>query len=176
MLNNNVIANLFQNARLECVTATASNHYPLLLVCVPTITHSKPSRRFKFENAWLLYLILITSSSKNGMVMVLIILLKSWTDALRIFQIGVKKIVIKSVHKSKFVAGNWIKLESRYALQTSIIVEMIRSSLISYLQTIASCFFKATDNEANVMKNILSIYEAVSGQAINFQKSEFYCS
>jgi hypothetical protein len=110
------------------------------------------------------------------MVMVLIILLKSWTDALRIFQIGVKKIVIKSVHKSKFVAGNWIKLESRYALQTSIIVEMIRSSLISYLQTIASCFFKATDNEANVMKNILSIYEAVSGQAINFQKSEFYCS
>jgi hypothetical protein len=52
-LANEEWCNLFQNARLECVTATASDHYPLLLVCVPTITHSKPPRRFKFENAWI---------------------------------------------------------------------------------------------------------------------------
>jgi hypothetical protein len=65
---------------------------------------------------------LITLSSKNGMVMVLIILLKSWTNALRICQIGAKETVTKSVQKLKFVAGNWIKLDSRYAPQTSTIL------------------------------------------------------
>ncbi|XP_058742674.1 uncharacterized protein LOC131615213 [Vicia villosa] len=34
----------------------------------------------------------------------------------------------------------------------------------------------AAISEANMMKNILTTYEEVSGQAINFQKSEFYCS
>jgi hypothetical protein len=37
-------------------------------------------------------------------------------------------------------------------------------------------FFKATVTEANVLKNILAVYESASGQAINLQKSEFYCS
>jgi len=37
-------------------------------------------------------------------------------------------------------------------------------------------FFKADDNKANVMKNILSTYETTSGQAINLPKSEIYCS
>ncbi|GAU29840.1 hypothetical protein TSUD_223860 [Trifolium subterraneum] len=37
-------------------------------------------------------------------------------------------------------------------------------------------FFKATVNEAAVVKNVLSVYETTSGQAINLQKSEFYCS
>ncbi|CAJ2636059.1 unnamed protein product [Trifolium pratense] len=34
----------------------------------------------------------------------------------------------------------------------------------------------ATVHEAIVLKNILSVYEAASGQTINLQKSEFYCS
>ncbi|GAU39464.1 hypothetical protein TSUD_158950 [Trifolium subterraneum] len=37
-------------------------------------------------------------------------------------------------------------------------------------------FFKATTTEATILKNILSVYESASGQAINLQKSEFYCS
>ncbi|PNY07166.1 ribonuclease H [Trifolium pratense] len=37
-------------------------------------------------------------------------------------------------------------------------------------------FFKATVTGANALKNILSVYESASGQAINLQKSEFYCS
>ncbi|MCH80360.1 replication protein A 70 kDa dna-binding subunit, partial [Trifolium medium] len=50
--------------------------------------------------------------------------------------------------------------------------------IISHLLFADDCFlfFKATTNEANVMKNILSLYESASGQAINLQKSEFYCS
>ncbi|PNX82165.1 ribonuclease H, partial [Trifolium pratense] len=35
---------------------------------------------------------------------------------------------------------------------------------------------RASSNEAEVMKNILETYEAASGQAINFQKSEIFCS
>ncbi|XP_058748658.1 uncharacterized protein LOC131621615 [Vicia villosa] len=34
----------------------------------------------------------------------------------------------------------------------------------------------ASISEANMMKSILTTYEEASGQAINFQKSEFYCS
>ena len=37
-------------------------------------------------------------------------------------------------------------------------------------------FFKADVGEVNVMKNILSIYETSSGQAISLPKSEIYCS
>ncbi|CAJ2636477.1 unnamed protein product [Trifolium pratense] len=53
-----------------------------------------------------------------------------------------------------------------------------RAPIISHLLFADDCFlfFKATVNEAIVLKNILSVYEAASGQAINLQKSEFYCS
>jgi hypothetical protein len=68
-LANGEWCNLFQNARLEYVTATASDHYPLLLVCVPTITHSKLLRRFKFENAW------IVESDFDNIILLLITLL-----------------------------------------------------------------------------------------------------
>ncbi|PNX57234.1 ribonuclease H, partial [Trifolium pratense] len=53
-----------------------------------------------------------------------------------------------------------------------------RAPIISHVLFANDCFlfFKATVNEAIVLKNILSVYEAASGQAINLQKSEFYCS
>lgn len=37
-------------------------------------------------------------------------------------------------------------------------------------------FFRATSNQALKMRSILSIYEKASGQAVNLQKSEFFCS
>ncbi|CAJ2636114.1 unnamed protein product [Trifolium pratense] len=50
--------------------------------------------------------------------------------------------------------------------------------IISHLLFADDCFlfFRASDSEAVIMKNILSTYEAASGQAINLQKSEIYCS
>jgi hypothetical protein len=50
--------------------------------------------------------------------------------------------------------------------------------IISHLLFADDCFlfFRASDSEAGTMKNILSTYEAASGQAINLQKSEIYCS
>jgi hypothetical protein len=50
--------------------------------------------------------------------------------------------------------------------------------IISHLLFADDCFlfFKANVNEAAAMKNILATYEAASGQAINFQKSEIFCS
>jgi hypothetical protein len=53
-----------------------------------------------------------------------------------------------------------------------------KAPIISHLLFADDCFlfFKATPNEASVLKNILSVYETASGQAINLQKSEFYCS
>jgi len=49
---------------------------------------------------------------------------------------------------------------------------------ISHLLFANDCFlfFRARDQEAMTMKNILSAYEAASGEAINLQKSEMYCS
>jgi hypothetical protein len=49
---------------------------------------------------------------------------------------------------------------------------------ISHLLFTDDCFlfFKANQEEAQVMKNILSTYELVSGQAISLLKSEIYCS
>jgi len=37
-------------------------------------------------------------------------------------------------------------------------------------------FFKANEDQAHVMKNILSTYELAYGQAINLPKPEIYCS
>jgi hypothetical protein len=53
-----------------------------------------------------------------------------------------------------------------------------KTPTISHLLFADDCFlfFKATVNEATVLKNILSVYEAASSQAINLHKSEFYCS
>ncbi|GAU10142.1 hypothetical protein TSUD_420060, partial [Trifolium subterraneum] len=50
--------------------------------------------------------------------------------------------------------------------------------IISHLLFADDCFlfFRANINEAVAMKNILATYEAASGQAINFQKSEIFCS
>ncbi|CAJ2628079.1 unnamed protein product [Trifolium pratense] len=50
--------------------------------------------------------------------------------------------------------------------------------IISHLLFADDCFlfFRASSNEAEAMKNILETYEAASGQAINFQKSEIFCS
>lgn len=49
---------------------------------------------------------------------------------------------------------------------------------ISHLLFADDCFlfFRACEQEAMAMKNILTTYEAASGQAINLQKSEMYCS
>jgi len=44
----------FQNAKLECLTTTSSDHhYPLWLDCTPQPASSCGIRRFCFENAWL---------------------------------------------------------------------------------------------------------------------------
>jgi len=43
----------FQNAKLECLTTTSSDHYPLWLDCAPQPSSSCGQRRFRFENAWL---------------------------------------------------------------------------------------------------------------------------
>jgi hypothetical protein len=53
-----------------------------------------------------------------------------------------------------------------------------KAPTISHLLFVDDCFlfFKAPVNEATVLKNILSVYEAASGQAIYLHKSEFYCS
>jgi hypothetical protein len=50
--------------------------------------------------------------------------------------------------------------------------------IISHLLFADDCFlfFKGSADEANVMKGILATYEAASGQAINLQKSEIFCS
>ena len=49
---------------------------------------------------------------------------------------------------------------------------------ISHLLFADDCFlfFRSCEQEASIMKNILTTYEAASGQAINLQKSEMYCS
>ncbi|PNX59259.1 ribonuclease H, partial [Trifolium pratense] len=41
---------------------------------------------------------------------------------------------------------------------------------------IRSAEARANTNEADTMKNILNTYEQASGQTINFQKSEIFCS
>ncbi|PNX66302.1 endonuclease/exonuclease/phosphatase family protein, partial [Trifolium pratense] len=43
----------FPNARLECLTVTSSDHYPLWLVCDPVRIYPRSDRKFMFENAWL---------------------------------------------------------------------------------------------------------------------------
>ncbi|GAU25702.1 hypothetical protein TSUD_216310 [Trifolium subterraneum] len=48
--------NLFIHAKLECLTSTASDHYPLLLSWEQRTLHSKPPKQFKFENSWLIEL------------------------------------------------------------------------------------------------------------------------
>jgi hypothetical protein len=50
--------------------------------------------------------------------------------------------------------------------------------IVSHLLFADDCFlfFRASNAEAEVMKNILATYEAASGQTINFQKSEIFCS
>jgi hypothetical protein len=48
--------NLFTHAKLECLTTTTSDHYPLLLSWEQWSLHYKPPSRFKFENSWLVEL------------------------------------------------------------------------------------------------------------------------
>jgi hypothetical protein len=52
------------------------------------------------------------------------------------------------------------------------------AAIISHLLFADDCFLfsKATINEATVLKKNLSVYEAASSQAINLQKSGFYCN
>ncbi|XP_058767513.1 uncharacterized protein LOC131641227 [Vicia villosa] len=45
-------SNSFPGAKLECLTAASSDHFLVLLTCIPTVQHSS-TRTFKFENAWL---------------------------------------------------------------------------------------------------------------------------
>jgi len=49
---------------------------------------------------------------------------------------------------------------------------------VSHLLFADDCFlfFKANEDQAHVMKNILSTYELASGQVISLSKSEIYCS
>ena len=53
-----------------------------------------------------------------------------------------------------------------------------RAPSVSHLLFADDCFlfFKADENQTNVMKNILTTYETTSGQAISLPKSEIFCS
>jgi len=53
-----------------------------------------------------------------------------------------------------------------------------RAPPVSHLLFVDDCFlfFRAEEGEATVMKNILSLYETASRQAISLPKSEIYCS
>jgi len=66
--------------------------------------------------------------------------------------------------------------ESRGVINGTLICRNAPS--VSHLLFADDCFlfFKVCEQEATVMKNILSTFEAASGQAINLQKSEIYCS
>jgi len=53
-----------------------------------------------------------------------------------------------------------------------------RAPSVSHLLFADDCFlfFKADENQTNVLKNILTTYETTSGQAISLPKSEIFCS
>jgi len=53
-----------------------------------------------------------------------------------------------------------------------------RAPSVSHLLFADDCFlfFKADENQTNVLKNILTTYETASGQAISLPKSEIFCS
>jgi len=44
---------VFPNSRLDCLTTTASDHYPLLLVCLSRQQQGSQTKQFRFENSWL---------------------------------------------------------------------------------------------------------------------------
>ena len=44
---------LFQEASLECLTTTSSDHYPLWLSCKVVVNPQRVSTKFRFENSWL---------------------------------------------------------------------------------------------------------------------------
>jgi len=50
---NNDWFNMFTATTLKCVTATASDHYPLKLECVPKLQFQRKKNQFRFENSWL---------------------------------------------------------------------------------------------------------------------------
>jgi len=52
-LANNSWHSMFSTASLECLTTTASDHYPLRLSCVPNLQQHKNGKKFRFENSWL---------------------------------------------------------------------------------------------------------------------------
>lgn len=45
---------IFPNGRLECLATTSSDHYPLLLECIPEPKGRIRYRNFHFENSWLI--------------------------------------------------------------------------------------------------------------------------
>ncbi|CAK8574083.1 unnamed protein product [Lathyrus sativus] len=47
---------LFSEAKVKCLTTTTSDHYPILLCCETSSMLHKPTKRFRFENAWLIEL------------------------------------------------------------------------------------------------------------------------
>ncbi|CAI8613075.1 unnamed protein product [Vicia faba] len=71
---------------------------------------------------------------------------------------------------------NWNYL--RDVLITMVFNQKLNAPIISHLLFTDDCFlfFKVVPNEASEMKNILDTYEEASGQAINLQKSELFCS
>ncbi|CAJ2660552.1 unnamed protein product [Trifolium pratense] len=140
----------FPNAVLEILPAPASDHYPILLVREPESRTRRARSRFKFENAWLVE--------------------PKFND---------------------FVSNRWVSYGDNQILQK---LDMCASDLSSWNRNyfkrlqrdIDTCrkridhdcflFFRANINEAEAMKNILNTYEAASGQSLNFQKSEIFCS
>lgn len=57
-----------------------------------------------------------------------------------------------------------------------MVENFVGEPIVSYLLfiNIASCFFKANEQEATKKKEILAVYEAASGRMINFNKYEFF--
>jgi hypothetical protein len=57
-------------------------------------------------------------------------------------------------------------------------IHLSRRTPVSHLLFADECFlfFKADVQQSQIMKNILTTYEAASGQAISLSKSEIYCT
>ncbi|CAJ2655005.1 unnamed protein product [Trifolium pratense] len=146
---------LFPNAKLENLVAPASDHYPILLDRDPIIRSCRARRKFKFENAWCI------ETELDDVVH------RSWLSTL-------ERPIMPRLEVCAEDLSQWSKNHCHNFKKE---IEDCRKKLQQARdQDDCFLFFRADEHEAYIMKNILSTYEAASGQAISFPKSEIFCS